>query len=249
MKCCFLMVLILSLKGTYGQATGHSLFDAYVHSGYNNHSYTQNHPGWYLSFGADVKLWKNLKLGILVGYSRSDNFPKRLKVFSFQQEDEDAILQSFIGISQKEWIEDAKGIYRSIQAPRIGINASYEFLIKEKFSISPMVGINLLTVTDVSLGVFEASFVNGRLVDGKVGYDFRKGNLAGASFGLRIGYTINNGISLFISAEDIRDINGDAFIYYETKNLGAGLMFSFRARRTSGRDVKRAIGMIGNYRN
>lgn len=198
-------------------------------SGYNVHEYTKNYKGWYLKLGTEYRLWKGLTAGLRLWHSSIDEFPARLKLIPFSADDEDNFIKRFIGISHDEWLPpNYKGFYQLIEANIASISLGYEFRIRKKIYVTPHYAFSILRAKDITVGLYEASFLNNRLVSGKVFYDIRIGNMTAGSVGLKVGYKLNERWKLYAEAEDIRALNGTNWISYDAKSLGAGVSYMLK---------------------
>ncbi|MEO7984555.1 MAG: hypothetical protein ABI688_10780 [Bacteroidota bacterium] len=223
-----LLLLVQSFE-SISQEKKPGRFSLTATAGLNEHSYTKSYTGWYIKLGAEYRLWKGLSGGIRLWHSAVDEFPARLKSVPFSADDEANFLQSFIGITKEEWEAPVyKGFYHFIEGDILSFSLGYEFKIKNSFFITPRYAISFLRSRFLIAGIYDAFFVNNRLANGKVFYDIRMGNLSAGSIGFEIGYKLNKQWKLFAEWEDIRDINGTGFIFFDAKTYGAGIKYSFK---------------------
>ncbi|MDQ6755578.1 MAG: hypothetical protein M3004_01460 [Bacteroidota bacterium] len=221
-----LLSLIFTINSIALWAQQKNVFDITTSAGYNNHSYTYNIPGWYFKMGLEKRIGDNFQVSLRYWHSNSSNFPKNMHVYSFQKPQEDELITHFLGLTEEER-STGKGSYMLLVGDVIGLSANYHLNIK-KFYIAPKLGFNFIKSKYIDVGLHEAYFDNqGRTIGGKIGYDIRASTLNGWSFGLDLGYKLNNHIQVFIDLEDIRDRNGQGgYNYYEAKTLGAGIKYS-----------------------
>lgn len=221
----FQLILLFFCLLTKIQAQKSAIFSINASAGYNNHSYTYNNPGWFFKIGVERKVIKHLYLNLRYWRSQSSTFPSNMHVYSFQSGQESEIINHFLGLTQEEWM-GRKGKYNLREGGVLSLSTTYQFNIANKFYVAPKIGVNLIRSKDIAVGLFEAYFNSeGKTMGGKLGYDIRMSKLIGWNYGFDLGYKLNERIHFFIDCEDISDINGGGFNFFEAKNAGVGIKY------------------------
>jgi hypothetical protein len=224
-------ICLIAFNMCAGQNTLSTSAQIYVSTGFTLHTYSQYHWGWYAKTGFQKRVFKNLNIRLQYMHTSANSFPKRFYLYSFQSSAEQELLERWKGITDSEWVSQKKGFFRKINGDILAFILCYDIQLSKKMLIIPKIGLSHISASDFTTGVFDAQFINGKLTDGKIGYDMRNSGLLGWCFGFTMSYRVGKNWSVFIDLENNKDIDGgNGFNYYEAKQLGAGIAFHILSR-------------------
>ncbi len=221
---------MLFLSDAYNQKISKKNLIIYYSAGVHNNDADHYKFGWYFKTGIEKQVCKKVNAGIQYLRTKINNYPKKFHVYSFQQPDEQAIIDYWVNkhIIKADWVSGRKGFFDRNTADIFSFYLSYIFNISKKVFIVPKLGISKICSSRFRTGLFDAYFdpTATYVIGGKVGYDIRNTRRWGINYGINLTYSISRSISVFLDIQ-WEDDEGEAFNYFNGRQGGFGIAYNF----------------------